>query len=55
LNFTTLTFRPRPWATTSPETFARLSAFSPEMTWPSRLTSSTDLNSTAAPFSPGSF
>src|SRR5262249_16577722 len=25
------------------------------MTWPSRLTSSTDLNSTAAPFSPGSF
>src|ERR1700704_2767381 len=25
------------------------------MTWPSRLTSRTDLNSTAAPFSPGSF
>jgi hypothetical protein len=55
LNFTTITLRPRPWATTCPDTRALLSRSGAAMTSPSRVTSSTEVKATSAPLSPGSF
>src|ERR1043166_5103946 len=50
-----MTFRPRPWDTTVPETFALLRRSGALMISPSLFTSSTEANATSAPLSPGSF